>query len=78
MCAFVALTINDNKKRPTQTVEEADATQKCKGKGLARQELTNEDIFRMRLQGTSKRSIIIERDISFDELGHTLIFEEIR
>ena len=34
-------------------------------------------MFRIRLMGTSKRPMIIEWDIIFEELGHMTIFKEI-
>ena len=37
-----------------------------------------EEIFKERLEGTTRRPFIIERDVNFDELGQTAIFYKIR
>ena len=63
-------------KRKASTFEKGDSSQKGKEKS-ARLEKTAEEIFRERLEGTTRRPIIIKRDVSFDELGQTVIFDEI-
>ena len=64
-------------KRKAATIEHGDSSRKGKEKS-ARPERIADEIFRERLEGTIRWPIIIERDMSFDELGQTAIFDEIR
>ncbi|KAK3184875.1 hypothetical protein Dsin_032161 [Dipteronia sinensis] len=58
--------------------EDPDAANRRKGKSLSRPNPELERILENRLKNCLKRTIHIERDISFEKLGDTPIFQEIR
>ena len=66
-------------KRKASTFEKGDASRKGKEKEKSsRPERTTEEIYGERLESTTRRPILIKRDVSFEELGETVIFDEIR
>ena len=66
-------------KRKASTIERGSGSRKGKEKQSSSQpERTAEEIYGERLQSTTKRPILIEKDVSFEELGETAIFDEIR
>ena len=66
-------------KRKASTIERGDASRKGKENERSSQpERIAEEIYEEQLQSTTRRPILIERDVSFEELGETVIFDEIR